>query len=103
MSTHAGTPLYMAPELLNNMPYDRSVDVYSCGVTLFNLLSGPGKPPFDSVADIILGKVHWERQSPEAVAHPEIRSLLESLMSPDSTLRPSAAKAMSRLGMMLPD
>lgn len=36
----AGTPCYMAPERLLGEPADASADVYSVGVTLFEMLSG---------------------------------------------------------------
>jgi hypothetical protein len=39
-----GTPHYMAPEIKNGN-YGRSVDVYACGVILYEMLSG--HPPFE--------------------------------------------------------
>jgi len=40
-----GTPLYMAPEVLAGAMYDSQADIWSFGVTLFELLTG--KVPFD--------------------------------------------------------
>lgn len=38
--TICGTPMYMAPELLNSEPYNSKADVWSVGTLLFNLLTG---------------------------------------------------------------
>jgi serine/threonine-protein kinase len=43
--TVMGTPLYMAPEQATGAPAERGVDIYACGVILFEMLSG--RPPFD--------------------------------------------------------
>ncbi|KAA0201534.1 hypothetical protein HAZT_HAZT005426 [Hyalella azteca] len=39
-----GTPLYMAPELIEQQPYDQKADLWSLGCILFELLTGT--PPF---------------------------------------------------------
>lgn len=38
--TSCGTPLLMAPEILNNKGYDHKVDVWSIGCLYFQLLTG---------------------------------------------------------------
>ena len=40
-----GTPGYVAPEILNDKPYDCKVDNYSCGIIFYILLTG--KIPFN--------------------------------------------------------
>lgn len=40
-----GTPLYMAPELVQHKKYSEKVDVWSLGVITYQLLSG--RTPFD--------------------------------------------------------
>ena len=39
-SGRIGTPSYMAPEVVQRLPYSKPVDMWSCGVVLFVLLSG---------------------------------------------------------------
>ena len=44
MTRKVGTPYYMAPEIKNGT-YGTSIDVYACGVILFEMLTG--HPPFE--------------------------------------------------------
>jgi serine/threonine protein kinase len=39
MTGHTGSRRYMAPEVAQNQPYDKSVDVYSFGVLLWEICS----------------------------------------------------------------
>jgi serine/threonine protein kinase len=39
-----GSPLYMAPEIIKQLSYDSSVDIWALGVLCYIMLSG--KPPF---------------------------------------------------------
>ena len=43
--TPCGTPSYVAPEILEGLPYDTRVDMWSMGVIVYTLLGG--YQPFD--------------------------------------------------------
>ena len=43
-----GTPLYMAPELIEEKPYDHTADLWSLGCILYELLVG--QPPFSTTS-----------------------------------------------------
>lgn len=56
-TTLAGTPYYMAPELIQRIPYGEKVDVWSVGISIIELIEGTvpptsffnmrlGEPPF---------------------------------------------------------
>ena len=40
LESKCGTPLYMAPEMLLRHPYNSSVDMWSVGIVMYNILSG---------------------------------------------------------------
>jgi eukaryotic-like serine/threonine-protein kinase len=57
-----GTPLYMSPEQCRGEPAGMASDVYSVGVTLFQLLSG--RPPFEADTQVGLLNQHCSAAPP---------------------------------------
>jgi eukaryotic-like serine/threonine-protein kinase len=49
-----GTPFYMSPEQMRGQPIDTRVDVYSMGITLYEVLSGIRPYSADSYGDLLL-------------------------------------------------
>ena len=70
--TLCGTPVYLAPELVNNIGHDHRVDIWCIGVLMFELLTG--QPPWmgESVEtlkyNIARMKIRWHKNmDPDAV------------------------------------
>eukprot|EP00873_Tetraselmis_striata_P029663 jgi/Tetstr1/449927/TSEL_036981.t1 len=94
-----GTPACAAPEVLRRYPeYGTSCDIWSCGVLLFNLLSGA--PPFDGPdLDALVRKIRggkysmcdpvWELISGEA------KNFVRQLLTVNPSERPTAAAALT--------
>lgn len=93
-STKCGSPLYMAPEILNNLSYCDSIDVWSAGIILYELLFGVN--PFSNCQNIDEVKEYMKNSKIEIppkklkirykLSHDCI-TLLESLLQVDNNKR----------------
>jgi len=78
--TQCGSPLYMAPEILDGLPHDHKVDLYSAGAILFEMLAG--RPPFggENIAELRANQCKGELKLPLTPSKPcrdVIRALLQ--------------------------
>ena len=80
MTSIKGTPLYMAPELVQEQPYNHTVDLWSLGVILYELFVG--KPPFftNSIYTLIQKIVRDPLTWPEDMSA-EFKSFLRGLLN----------------------
>ena len=84
MTRGVGTPHYMAPEIKNGN-YSRSIDVYACGVILYEMLTG--HPPFDGETPAEVLMKH-QLDTPNLGKVPStIRPVLERALEKDPTRR----------------
>ena len=81
-----GTPLYMAPELIEEKPYDHTADLWSLGCILYELLVG--QPPFSTTSLFqLIKKIRYECIQWPTHLSPGARSLLSGLLEKDSRRR----------------
>lgn len=76
----AGTPYYIAPEIISGLPYDHRADLYSLGCTAFEMLAR--HPPFkeDGVEAILLAHVEAKIPSVRELARSSIPAALDRVI-----------------------
>ncbi|MFP6604646.1 MAG: serine/threonine-protein kinase [Pirellulaceae bacterium] len=98
-SPFVGTLSYAAPEMISStMPIGPQVDVYSLGVTTFELLSG--KTPFAGVSSQDLATAHLQNHPPAVRRwvpglQREISQLLQAMLAKQPVDRPTLAEVIS--------
>ena len=88
-STHdlAGTPLYLAPEVLAGGPATRRSDIYSTGVLLYHMLTGSYPVPSRTVEDVLHAHVRNDRV-PLRALRPDLPQRLTRAIERASDPRP---------------
>lgn len=83
-----GTPLYMAPELVQEQPYNHSVDLWSFGIILYELFAG--QPPFytNQLAALVRLIVKKDVKYPDNMSE-DFKSFLSGLLikEPEKRMR----------------
>ncbi len=96
-----GSPAYTAPEMISSaVPVDGRCDIYSLGITLFELLTGA--PPFPEREPGPLMLAHMQRPAPNPrfkvpTLDRDVGDLLQDMLSKEPLRRPSASELVSRL------
>lgn len=83
-----GTPLYMAPELIDEKPYDHQADLWSLGCIVYELMAG--QPPFSTMSIWQLVRMirHKPIQWPSFISK-DACSFLQGLLNKDPIKRMS--------------
>ncbi|MEX5632301.1 serine/threonine-protein kinase [Parafrankia sp. FMc2] len=85
-----GTPLYMAPELADEVPPTPAVDIYAAGVVLYELIAG--SPPFDASHPADLMRAHREDvPQPIQGVPPAVWDVLAAMLAKSPQQRPASA------------
>jgi len=101
MKTKAGTPYYVAPEVLSGK-YDEKCDVWSCGIIAYILLCG--YPPFygDSDSDILKAVKKGAFEFPEEdwkYVSGDAKDVISKMLTKDKSKRPSASEILQHRWM----
>lgn len=95
-----GTPAYLAPEVLNNKKYNRTLDMWSVGVIIYVSVSGTF--PFneeEEIADQIKNAAFMYPPNPWAEISPETRDLIDKLLQVRKNNRLSCQQALLHVWM----
>ena len=71
-----GTPLYMAPEMIEEKPYDHSSDLWSAGAIVYELAVGHPPFPTNSLFQLIK-KIRYEQVNWPTSMDPQLKSFLK--------------------------
>jgi len=93
-----GTPAFVAPEVLRKEPYGPPVDMWSCGVILWNMLTGKypfyGKTKQETLDQVLDGRYKMEGRVWDPISQ-EAKSLIKSLLRTDPKRRLTAVAALN--------
>ncbi|XP_072418173.1 serine/threonine-protein kinase 33-like [Chiloscyllium punctatum] len=93
-----GTPLYMAPEIINNYDYSQQCDLWSIGIIMYILLCG--QAPFTATTseklyeEITKGELDFSHSSLKSISE-SARSVLKGLLLVDPAHRMTASELLN--------
>jgi len=92
-----GTADYVSPELLKNDPYGKAIDIWACGVILYNLLVGyqpfDGEDDEDLFDEIKFGEYFLDTRGWDTIT-PEAKNLISQMLTVNPSERISSDEAL---------
>jgi len=94
--TFTGTPYYLSPEIVQNLPYSFKSDIWSLGVLLYEICCL--KLPFEakSIPLLTLKIINGEYKPIPDFYSKELKTLVSNLLRVDHELRPSIYEILSK-------
>jgi eukaryotic-like serine/threonine-protein kinase len=96
-----GTPQYMAPELIQGKPFDKSIDLYALGVIAFEMMAGflpwDGSDPRQILLSVVKNPPpHLTNAHPSIDRLTEVDAFLQGVLSKNKSQRPADAASFFR-------
>jgi calcium/calmodulin-dependent protein kinase I len=105
MTTPVGTPNFVAPEVLHGLPYGKEVDLFSCGVVLYHLLSGAypfeDPDPTKLINRIKRNEYNYDAQDWKVISK-EAKSMIDGLLDRSPYTRLTAKEAQNHVWVQGP-
>ena len=93
MSAKLGTTIYMAPELLQKIPYNEKIDMWSTGVLLFNMITGC-YPFYDGDEDMKIYQILNTHIDFDVISNEYMKDLCKNLLEKNPNQRIDAKNAL---------
>lgn len=94
--TLVGTPMYLAPEICESVPYNSKADIWAVGVLLYEMVAL--KTPFQAatnLAALIMKIVTADPPPLPSSVGSEVRAIVDQVLQKQPDLRPSAAELLA--------
>ncbi|KAJ3671397.1 hypothetical protein LUZ60_007476 [Juncus effusus] len=101
MTAETGTYRWMAPEVINHLPYDQKADIFSFAIVLWELVTS--KIPYDTMTPLqaALGVRQGLRPIIPENTHPKLSELMQRCWDSSPSKRPSFSDLISELQELL--
>jgi len=95
-----GTPVFMAPEVLDGQNYSLPADIYSLGMTFWSILTGQ-VPYCDCKDNMEVYKKILANELPELPSNCKLNNIISKACAMNASERPKASKLVSELAEIL--